>query len=390
MSEAKEARQLYLFDSGKMFEELNAKLWHGSFLARESTLQQLSPYLGKMKSGMAKVLIQLYSNPGDIVLDPFCGSGVVPLETLLAERQAWANDLSPYAYTVTRAKVEASGSLQKDLEAANQLIDRIEKEAPSVDLSTVPEWVQEFFHPNTLREVLTAFRILLETESYFLLGCLLGILHHVRPGFLSYPASHLVPYLRKKKYPPAEFPDMYAYRDIRTRLIAKIKRAYRHANLSADWEKRRYRLFQTNARELPIQNNTVDAIVSSPPYFGALDYARDNRLRLWFLGYQDWKELDAKLTANAKVYLPQMAECLQEMARILKPGKHCVLVLGDVEKDNKTRRTAEILADLAADVTQGQFVVDEIYDDRIPDERRARRRTRTTKFERILVMHKTV
>jgi hypothetical protein len=59
-----------------------------------------------------------------------------------------------------------------------------------------------------------------------------------------------------------------------------------------------------------------------------------------------------------------------------------------VERDGKTRRTAEILADLAVEATQNQLVVDTIYDDRIPDERRSRRRTRTTKFERILVMHK--
>jgi hypothetical protein len=53
-----------------------------------------------------------------------------------------------------------------------------------------------------------------------------------------------------------------------------------------------------------------------------------------------------------------------------------------------TSALAEILADLAVEATQNQFVVDTIYDDCIPDERRSRRRTRTTKFERILVMHK--
>jgi hypothetical protein len=77
-----------------------------------------------------------------------------------------------------------------------------------------------------------------------------------------------------------------------------------------------------------------------------------------------------------------------EIDRVLKPGKHCVLVLGDVERDGGTRRTAEILADLAVEVTDGAFVVDTIYDDHIPDERRSRRRTQTTKFERVLVMRK--
>jgi DNA modification methylase len=158
--------------------------------------------------------------------------------------------------------------------------------------------------------------------------------------------------------------------------------------LPVDWENREYKVWCVNSMSLPIQDETVDAIISSPPYFGALDYARDNRLRLWFLGCKDWKELDASLTASTKVYLPQMSVCLQEMYRVLKRGHHCVLVLGDVERDGKTRRTAEVLADLASQVTADGFVTETIYEDRIPDERRSRRRTRTTKIERILVMRK--
>jgi len=384
----KEARQLYLFDDAQVIAGLDARLWHGSFNSRESTLQQLSPYVGKMKSGMARVLINLYSRRGDVVLDPFSGSGVVPLEAVLAGRCAWANDLSPYAYVLTRGKLEAPGSKTVAVQKAKELLDIVEREAPFVDLSAVPGWVREFFHPDTLREVVVAFRTLRQREEYFLTACLLGILHHVRPGFLSYPASHLVPYLRKKKYPPDKFPDMYAYRDLRSRLLAKVKRAYRRPALPVDWEQRRYRVWQVNAMDLPIEGETVDAVVSSPPYFGALDYARDNRLRLWFLGCEDWKELEASLTANQKVYLPQMRVCLKEIHRMLKARSYCVLVLGDVDRDGKIRRTAEILAELALDATQGGFVVETIYDDRIPDNRRSRRNTRTTKFERILVMRK--
>ncbi|MBF6612414.1 MAG: DNA adenine methylase [Chloroflexi bacterium] len=383
----KEARQLYLFDADMAeIAHLDARLWHGSFNARESTLQQLSPYVGKMKSGMAKVLINLYSAPGDIVLDPFSGSGVVPLEAALLGRSVWANDLSPYAYVLTRGKLQTPGSEILALQRATALIDAVEEDALSVDLSTVPEWVLNFFHPDTLRQILSAFRILKEQQDYFLTACLLGILHHVRPGFLSYPASHLVPYLRKSKYPPEQFPDMYTFRGLRPRLLGKVKRAYRRHFLPANWEHRSYEVLKTNAMCLPILDEAVDAIISSPPYFGALDYARDNRLRLWFLGCEEWKELDKALTANSKVYLPQMASCLKEMHRLLKPKACCVLVLGDVEKSGQTHHTAEILANLAIEV--GGFTTETIYDDLIPDERRSRRQTQTTKFERILVMRK--
>jgi len=387
MKQLREARQLSLFAEESQYA-LDSRLWRGSFNSRESTLQQLSPYVGKMKSGMARVLIGLYSDPGDIVLDPFSGSGVVPLESMLMERVAYANDLSPYAYVLTLGKLSAPGKRGTALQRAQEVIDIVEREAPRIDLDSIPEWVREFFHPDTLREAVVAFRVLRERKDYFLLSCLLGILHHVRPGFLSYPASHLVPYLRKAKYPPEQYPEMYTYRDLRSRLLAKVQRAYRRPNLPVRWEKRQYKVWQVNSMELPIETGTVGAIVSSPPYFGALDYARDNRLRLWFLGCEDWKELDNALTASRKVYLPQMSHCLREMYRVLKEGSHCVLVLGDVERDGKTRRTAEILGDLAVEVTGGGFSVEQIYDDRIPDDRRTRRRTKTTKFERILIMRK--
>jgi SAM-dependent methyltransferase len=381
-------KQLTLFEPAATYTTLDSQMWHGSFNGRESSLQQLSPYVGKMKTGMVKALIELYSHPGDVILDPFSGSGVVPLESLIANRRAVANDLSPYAYTLTRGKLETPSSQSQTLNTANEIITEAERLAPSIDVSIVPEWIREFYHPRTLPEIVAAFQVLKERQDYFITSCLLGIMHHVRPGFLSYPASHLVPYLRTAKFPPEQFPKMYEYRDLRSRLIAKIKRAYRRAMLPPNWDKREYQVLSVNSMDLPLAEGDIDAIISSPPYFGALDYARDNRLRLWFLGCDNWKELDKNLTANNKVYKTQMTVCLKEMHRVLKPGGYCVLVLGDVERDGKTHRTAEILSEIAAEVSEGGFVTQQIYDDIIPDDRRSRRQTKTTKFERILVMRK--
>ncbi len=383
--------QLSFIDTEDYIREigLSSALWHGSFNGRESTLQQLAPYIGKMKSGMARALISLFSKENETVLDPFAGSGVVPLEAALLNRKVIANDLSPYAYTLTRGKLEAPAVKNIALNQAAQLDLVIKKTAAEISLAEVPDWVREFFHPDTLREIIVAFRYLREHENYFLLACLLGILHHQRPGFLSFPSSHLVPYLRKTNYPPERFPHMYEYKNLTTRLIAKIERAYKRPGFDRRWLNRAYNVFQTNALGLPIAAASVDAIISSPPYFGALDYARDNRLRLYFLGCEDWKKLDENLTANAKVYLPQMSVCLQEMFRILKTGAYCVLVLGDVDKNGKTKRTAEILSDLAQRTTNGGFQEAMIYDDIIPDERRTRRETQTTRFERILVLTKS-
>jgi len=368
--------------------ELNARLWAGSFNARESSMHQLAPYVGKLKSGMVRVLVELYSRPGDVILDPFCGAGVVPLECVILSRHAIANDLSPYAYVITRGKLSAPPTKQEALHKAEDALREIESRIRTVTTDNVPDWVRKFFHPDTLREIVTAFQVFKERENYFLIACLLGILHHVRPGFLSYPASHLTPYLRLKKYPPKEFPEMYSYRDLRSRLLAKVARAYRRTGFTQSKSQMRWRVLQENTMNLSLPSNSIDTIISSPPYFGALDYARDNRLRLWFLGVSDWKELDRSLTASDRVYIPQMKQCLRQMDRVLKEGAYCVLVLGDVERNGVKKHTAQIISELAQEASDGRLVQNLIYTDEIPDVRRSRRRTRTTRYERILVMQK--
>ena len=150
-------------------------------------------------------------------------------------------------------------------------------------------WVRAFFHPRTLKETLAAFKFCLKRREWFLAACLCGILHHQRPGFLSYPASHMVPYLRTTLFPPEKFPELYEYRPLADRLRKKVKRAYRRHNLPSNWAARQYEVTSSNARSLPFEDESVDLVLTSPPYYDALDYARDNRLRLWFLGLRDWR-----------------------------------------------------------------------------------------------------
>jgi len=380
--------QLALAGFAESQEVLSPALWRGCFNAREGSMHQLGPYVGKLKSGMARALIRFFSEEGDTVLDPFSGSGVVPYEALELKRNAIGNDLNPYAYVLTIGKLSAPRSEMEALKRASQYMDEAEQTKGEVDLERVPEWVREFFHPETLKETLALFRLLHQHNEYFFQACILGILHHVRPGFLSYPASHLVPYLRRKMYPPEQFPKMYAYRDVRSRFLAKVRRAYRRhspTDESLNWQ-----VLQENAMHLSLPDHSVDAIVSSPPYFGALDYGRDNRLRLWFLGVENYKEVEKQLTSNDRVYIPQMTEIIKEMYRLLKPGKVAVLVLGDYQRNGNVADSAKTIAEIARHLLPDKFVAEQIVDDPIPDERRTRRKTRTTTKDRILVLRKVV
>jgi len=61
-------------------------------------------YPAMMSPYIARILIQNLTQPGDIILDPFCGGGTTAIEALSNGRNVICSDLNPLACFVTRAK----------------------------------------------------------------------------------------------------------------------------------------------------------------------------------------------------------------------------------------------------------------------------------------------
>lgn len=247
-----------------------------STVANDCTLHQIAPYIGRMKTSIARTLIQNQTRPGDLVVDPFCGSGAVALEAAASGRRIVAGDWNPYAVLLTRAKLFAPANLQAAERRLRGIWNLSRERVGQQDLRSVPCWVRRFFHPETLFSALAFRDACVERGDKFLLACLLGILHHQRPGFLSYPSSHLVPYLRDRKFPRLRFPVLYQQRDVLVRLEAKVRRTFRRPP-NAFLQPRR--VVNVDARQFP-RVCGINAVITSPPYMNELDYIRDNRLRL--------------------------------------------------------------------------------------------------------------
>jgi adenine-specific DNA methylase len=94
--------------------------WEKSCTNTESTLHQLSPYIGKLKSSIAQDLILNYSRPGGLIADAFAGSGTVLLEAVRLGRRAFGVDISPYAALLSRAKLSAPNTLDEALSQAKE------------------------------------------------------------------------------------------------------------------------------------------------------------------------------------------------------------------------------------------------------------------------------
>lgn len=335
---------------------------------------------------MARSLILRTTRSGELVVDPFCGCGVVALEASIAGREAIVGDWNPYAAVLTRAKLYAP----KDQAAAECRLRKVwllsRKLLKEQDLRTVPRWVRNFFHPETLRSALAFRDACVQRRDDFLLACLLGILHHQRPGFLSYPSSHLVPYLRNKKFPRGRFASHYRERDVLPRLEAKIRRTYRRP---PSLKSRFRRVFQTDARRFP-KVRKIAAVITSPPYMNELDYVRDNRLRLWFIRRSLPKRKELVARGREKAFKNLIRSVCKRLAPHVKKGGRFVLVVGDATRGNgRPGRTASITQELFQnDRAFGQFKIEKIYLDRIPDIRRSRRECKGTKVETILIYRK--
>ena len=355
--------------------------WNRPATAVECALHQLAPYIGRLKSTIARDLVQAYSKRGDLILDPYCGSGTIPLEALLLDRRVFASDINPYAATLTMAKILPPPSVETALAHADALLIRAAQENVP-DLRSIPQWVRMYFHPRTLKELIALARICTRERQYFVLACLLGILHHQRPGFLSYPSSHLVPYLRDRKFPRSEFPDLYDYRPVRPRLLSKIQRALRRG-IPIGTDAR----FVRKSVERLRPTFEFDAMITSPPYMNALDYVRDNRLRLWLLGENRTSQRDENAQRSRSTFLHQMKVIAKVNDRNLIRGGHCVLIVGESVTRSTQMHPAQAVLEIFEEFAPTLSVEDVIVD-KIPDVRRARRNCHGVKREKIIVFKK--
>ena len=360
---------------------LAPELWRKSCTNTESRLHQISPFIGKLKSVIADDLIEAYSKPGDLIVDPFAGSGTIPLAALILGRRVFASDISNYSAILTKAKLFPPADL-------NEALGKLEEISNNLivvnDIAWVPDWVRRFFNPNTLAEIISWCEVLRKEGNEFFFACLLGILHHQRPGFLSYPSSHLVPYLRDKKFPRDNFPELYEYRPVLPRLRQKVIRAFKRIapQLNVGRE-----VVLAGIDNVVFPDN-VNCVITSPPYMNALDYYRDNRLRLWFI----CPEFNLSTIKEPTNYKDDFINAITTLfvktdIALIKNG-YCILILGDLGNkilDNKY--LIDSVSTIQTNVAPSLHL-ENIINDIVPDVRRSRRNCRGIKEEYILIYRK--
>ena len=248
----------------------------------------LCPYFAMFPETFVEKWVDRLTKRNQVVLDPFCGRGTTPFQSLLMGRKALASDVNPVAYCVTRAKTNAPSAM-----AVRQRITRLESKFDVRMWEPARRHTSEFFHyaynRSTLRQLLF-LRAELEWErsdtDCMIAALVLGSLHGESEKSKSYLSNQMPRTISTKPAYSVRFWKTHGYeapeRDVFALLRDRV--AFRY---ESDPPTRAGTVLRTDMRELPRLVESVGPIrcvITSPPYLDVTNYEEDQWLRLWFLG----------------------------------------------------------------------------------------------------------
>lgn len=341
MSERIETQNYTLFEDHLQDDEIDqsikklAELGYkqGDFESRHwgHNRHSLCSYPSKLTPSIPYHLVDIFTEKGDTVLDPMAGVGTIPFEASLNGRKGIGVDLSPLAYTVTRAKLKSYDPMEVRF-ALRDLKQFLQENRQHFEISEVEEEIQEFFHDKTLQEILAAqafFQDKEEDRYYLLKACVSHILHGNRPYALSRRSHNVIP------IPPK---GDFEYKPLLDSLSDKVERTLKY-NLPTDFVDGE--AYQADAFNVAGVVDSADAIITSPPFLKTTEFLRQNRVRLWFNGWDYSKQEEMKQQFLENMDMDSYISLLSQFYDCLEADSLCILHTGVINGDDMAQRIAE-------------------------------------------------
>lgn len=344
-------------------------------------------------------LIQLLSSAGDTVCDPFCGSGTTGVEALRLGRLARQSDVNRAGLEVAQAKIEflSSPTIAADLESMLEHIvwdfipDGRRASKKREDSKELSLW----FHSDTLRQLEYLWEIvqrptwsqsravldMLFTDTLFACAAT-GRAVTSGGGIRRHHWGWVADNVRPKTPYPHNAIIVFRRRVVHALSVAEIEEPLKCsvASDSVRWE---------DARRCGLPDESVDLIVTSPPYCGMIDYTMASRLTYLWKGWSLETEIPLEIGARryrnrrdfVSVYLQDLALAQERMHSVLRKDGYCALVIGSSSKHPEAVRCA-------IDGFQKQFNLIWGPTARRPRRRRVSKRTGGAPTEYVLVFQK--
>ncbi len=333
-----------------------AAAWRAATSDGRELTHGFHPYPARLHPQLARTLIAAWSKPGDVVIDPFCGSGTVLVEARAAGRRALGCDVNALALLLARQKSAATtpAGRQRLLAAGDRLARRAWHERSSRDeaitVEGIPPDLARWYEPHVLQELDT-------------LGCALQELpdREVHDALLLVFSSLLTKVSRRA----AETSDGVSAKRIAPGFTAKAF-AQRTEELCSGLAELATLAHQTpaarvvlaDARALPWRTGSAQFALSSPPYLGTYDYDAIQELRARLLAIPlraaaaheigRRSQANANPTRAAADYVAALRASGSELARVVRPGGLVVLVVGDSEAAGREFDAAALVAEAFA------------------------------------------
>lgn len=298
------------------------------------SLHSICPYPQRLEPEVCEYFISRYTEKGDVVLDPFCGSGVAPLSANLHGRIGYGSDLNPLGIAITEAKLAPS-----DITEVTLGLQSIDLRNP-VNIKTYSDYFAPFYDVETFREISNLkchFSRHRDRVSRFVRLLSLSLLHGTSAGAFSVfthsnvslsPSDQDALNVKRRQIPD--------YRPVLPRILKKSASSLRDGYPSlAEKSALKNKVALSDARNLHfVPTAGVDlALTALPLYGGVKQYSAENLksqwLRLWFIGEQvSHIEPRFPFWSSREIWADYVNETLLELARVVRPGGRAVLDLG--------------------------------------------------------------
>lgn len=286
----------------------------------------LCSYPSKLKPSIAHFLVEYFTKPGDTVLDLLSGVGTIPFEACLTGRIGIGVDLNPLAFHTTNSKVcpPTKNSIMNDFKELRKNVMH-----GNEPVENVPDEIKEFFHEQTLQEIVNARNFLLHefereprTSVSFIMSNIAHILHGNRPYALSRRSHNVIPIPPKGEF---RYKPLLKHTKDRMEKYLQINFSDTFVNGKA---------FNESIFDFEIERESVDVMITSPPFFGNTEFLRQNRVRIWFCGWDYQRQSEMKKEFIDYMDLSVYQKIFEKVYMALQKDGLCILHLGVVrEKD---------------------------------------------------------
>lgn len=244
-------------------------------------------YRGKFFPQLVRALINVSGVPtGSTILDPMCGSGTTVVEAITEGHFGTGLDMNPLSAFVSDVKCRLLSMEATDLVAAFQELDL----GLQSDKLTSPRWGQrdcdylrKWFAPNMLRELEAIDSAIAQVSSATARDFYRVALSNIIRSVSYQKEADLRVRREDKTFIGGEA--IEAFRKEALRSTKNIVAFLAHGRLGDIGE---HQVANGDARsfvsEGAVEPNSVDLVITSPPYATALPYLDTDRLSLIFLG----------------------------------------------------------------------------------------------------------